>query len=59
MKKIEFDLQKYARAVWNDRKKMCLYCFVSGCIGVLLAFTTPKEYKASVLLAPESTTNNL
>ena len=59
MKKIEFNVIKYINAVWDDRKKMCIYCIVSGCIGVLIAFTTPKEYKASTLLAPESTTNNL
>ena len=59
MKNIEFNVRKYIGAIWKDRKKMCIYCFVSGCIGVLLAFTTPKEYRASTLLAPESTTNNL
>ena len=59
MKKIEFNVKKYISAVWDDRKKMYIYCIVSGCIGVLIAFTTPKEYKASTLLAPESTTNNL
>lgn len=59
MKRMEFDLKEYAKAVWGDRRRLCCFCIVSGCIGVLLAFTTPKEYKASVLLAPESTSNNL
>lgn len=59
MKHIEFDLKNLAEAIWADRKKICIYCIVSGCIGVLLAFTSPKVYRASVMLAPESTNNNL
>lgn len=36
-----------------DRKKVCIYSLVSGIIGVLLAFGTPKVYKSTVVLAPE------
>lgn len=59
MKNIEINIKDFAQLVWNDRHKVCIYTIVSGIIGLIFAFTTPKEYKASVMLAPESTSNNL
>jgi uncharacterized protein involved in exopolysaccharide biosynthesis len=41
------------RMLWVDRRKVCLYSFVAGVIGVILAFGTPKIYRSTVILAPE------
>ena len=37
----------------KDKKKLAIYSFVAGVIGVLLAFATPHTYKSTVMLAPE------
>lgn len=37
----------------KDRKKLLIYAFIFGIIGVIVALGTPKKYKASVMLAPE------
>lgn len=37
----------------KDRRKLLIYSLTAGVIGVLLAFATPKEYKSTVILAPE------
>ena len=36
-----------------DKRKVCIYSCVAGVIGLLIAFTTPKVYKSTVMLAPE------
>lgn len=45
--------------VWNvlkaDSKMLLIFCVVSSVIGLVIAFTTPKTYKSSVVLAPEET----
>ena len=46
------------RLLLADKKKICIYSCVSGLIGVLLAFGTPKVYKSTVMLAPEESGNN-
>ncbi|MBQ9236426.1 MAG: chain-length determining protein [Prevotella sp.] len=39
--------------VRKDWKKIAIYSFVAGVIGVALAFATPHKYKSTVMLAPE------
>lgn len=46
------------RLLLADKKKICIYSFVAGAIGVLLAFGTPKIYKSTVVLAPEESGNS-
>ena len=46
------------RLLLADKKKICIYSFVAGVIGVLLAFGTPKIYKSTVVLAPEESGNS-
>ncbi len=50
---INIDIAEVIRILLADKKKVCIYTFVSGVIGVLLAFGTPKTYKSTVVLAPE------
>ena len=41
------------RLLIADKKKLCTYSVISGIIGIILAFGTPKVYKSTVTLAPE------
>lgn len=44
------DLVKMLKA---DKKQLRKYCGVAIVIGLIIAFTTPKTYKSTVMLAPE------
>lgn len=50
---IDINIIEAIKLLIADRRKICIYSFVAGVIGVLLAFATPKIYKATVILAPE------
>lgn len=50
---ININIVEVIRILWADKKKVCIYAFVAGVIGVALAFGTPKIYKSTVILAPE------
>ena len=50
---ININIAEVIKLVYTDRKKVCIYSFVAGVIGVALAFGTPKIYKSTVILAPE------
>lgn len=58
-RKIEIDVFKVIDLIWNDRKKTMLYGIIGGVVGVVIAFGIPKFYRTSVMLAPESSSNNL
>ncbi len=51
------DLAEVIRILLADKRKVCIYSFVAGVIGVILAFGTPKTYKSTVVLAPEESGN--
>ena len=53
----EIDLLELAMKLWQQRKKICLWCFIGAVIGLVVAFSIPKEYDTSVKLAPESSNN--
>ena len=50
---ININIVEVIRILWADKKKVYIYSFVAGVIGVALAFGTPKVYKSTVILAPE------
>ena len=52
---LEIDLMEYARKLWAARKLLFKVAGIAVIVGVVIAFTTPKEYTVSVKLAPEST----
>lgn len=55
---ININIVEVIRILLADKKKICIYSFVAGVIGVLLAFGTPKIYKSTVVLAPEESGNS-
>lgn len=58
-KRINIDAFKLLTIVWNDRKKMAIYCGVAAIFAIIVAFSIPRIYKSSVMLAPESSGSSL
>ena len=52
---LEIDLMEYARKLWAARKLLFKVAGIAVIVGVVIAFTTPKQYTVSVKLAPAST----
>lgn len=50
----EIDLIELAQKVWAGRKLVFKACGIAAVIGLVVAFSIPKEYAAKVTLAPES-----
>lgn len=50
---IKINLLDVLRILRGDKKKIGIYCAVAAVIGLVIAFTTPKTYSSSVMLAPE------
>ena len=55
---LNINVAEVIRLLIADKKKICIYSCVTGVIGVLLAFGTPKIYKSTVMLAPEESGNS-
>ncbi|MDR0745117.1 MAG: chain-length determining protein [Mediterranea sp.] len=53
MEEQEIDLIELAQKVWAERKLIFKWCGIAAVIGVVVAFSIPREYKTSVTLAPE------
>ena len=51
----EIDLLELAARVWADRKLVLKWCGVAVVVGLVVAFSIPKEYTTTVTLAPETT----
>ena len=57
-KKIVIDFIGLLKAIRNDKLMMSVFLIASAILGLAVSFGTPKEYKASVMLAPETATSN-
>lgn len=49
----EIDLLELVRKVWGERRLVIKCCAIAAVIGLVAGFSIPKEYTASVKLAPE------
>ncbi len=49
----EIDLLELASTLWKQRRKLILWSFCGAIIGLIIAFSIPREYSTSVKLAPE------
>ena len=49
----EIDLLELAMKLWQQRRKIAIWCLVGAVLGVVVAFSIPKEYDTSVKLVPE------
>ena len=48
----EIDLLELARKLWDSRKLILKFCLVGVVVGLVVAFSIPKEYTTSIKLAP-------
>lgn len=51
----EIDLLELAMKLWAQRKKLIIWSICGAVIGLIVAFSIPKEYTTTVKLAPEIT----
>ena len=56
--KIVLDFIGLLRAIRSDKRMMAVFLLLSAILGLAVSFGTPKEYKASVMLAPETASSN-
>lgn len=50
----EIDLLELAGKLWTDRKMILKWAIVGIVVGVIIAFSIPKEYTTTIKLAPEA-----
>ncbi len=50
----EIDLLELAMKLWNQKKKIAIWCLIGAVIGLVVAFSIPREYSTAVKLAPEA-----
>ena len=55
VKQIEIDIVELLRLLWNKRKLIIRNCIIGGVLSIIIAFSIPKEYTSTVVLAPEFT----
>lgn len=51
----EIDLLELASTLWKQRRKLIAWSICGALVGLVIAFSIPKEYTTSVKLAPEIT----
>ncbi len=49
----EIDLLELAMKLWAQKKKIFLWCLIGALVGLVVAFSIPREYTTDVKLAPE------
>ena len=54
----EIDLIDLAKYLWKDYKLILKYAGIGLVVGIIVAFSLPKEYTTTVKLAPEGGSNN-
>lgn len=52
-KEQEIDLMEIIQTAWKERKKLIKWGFWGGVVGLVIAFSIPKEYNSSATMAPE------
>lgn len=50
----EIDLLELAMKLWQQKKKIVVWCFIGAILGLVVAFSIPREYTTDVKLAPEA-----
>lgn len=51
----EIDWMEMARKLWAERKCIIKNCCIAAVLGIVVAFSIPKEYATTVMIAPETT----
>ncbi|MCM1151826.1 MAG: Wzz/FepE/Etk N-terminal domain-containing protein [Alistipes sp.] len=53
----EIDVLELVRKVWAERRLVMRWCGIAAVVAVIVAFSIPKEYTATAVLAPETSSN--
>ncbi len=53
IKRAETDIVGLVLLLWGRRKRIITNCFIGGVLSIIVAFSIPKEYTSSVVMAPE------
>ncbi len=56
---INISIVEILRILKKDKKMLTLFMLIFGIVGVILAFSTPKIYKSTVMLAPEESGSSM
>lgn len=54
----EIDLLEIAAKLWKSRRTIFIYAGIAAIVGLVVAFSIPKEYTTTIKLAPELNGNN-
>ena len=49
----EIDIVGLILLLWGKRKRIIVNCFIGGVFSIIIAFSIPKEYTSTVVMAPE------
>lgn len=49
----EIDIIGLLLLLWSKRKQFVINCFIGGVLSIIIAFSIPKEYTSTVVMAPE------
>jgi uncharacterized protein involved in exopolysaccharide biosynthesis len=55
-KKSESDIIGIFLSLWANRKRIMTNCVIAGVISIIVAFSIPKQYTSTVVMAPEIST---
>ena len=50
----EIDIVEIILLLWSKRRRFVINCFIGGVLSIIIAFSIPKQYTSTVVLAPES-----
>ena len=53
----EIDIVEIILLLWSKRKRFVISCFIGGVLSIIIAFSIPKQYTSTVVLAPESSSS--
>lgn len=54
----EIDIVGLILLLWSKRKRIIINCFIGGVLSILVAYSIPKEYTSTVVLAPETSSGS-
>ena len=49
----DFDIVGILLLLWGKRKRIVVNCFIGGVLSIVIAFSIPKEYTSTIVMAPE------
>lgn len=54
----EIDIVGLMLLLWSKRKRIIINCFIGGVLSIIVAYSIPKEYTSTVVLAPETSSGS-